>query len=257
MTVIVSSQNPTVGRIVDLRLRYEGQVDEDHPPPNDLHIDWRNPETGEWEGVTGWSEIPAGTDPTIEFDFELPPSMWSVTGSQGEHEFRVVWTHHEGAATAQRGRTIATEDLTVDTTPRPHDPPLKEWNWYVFWGKVLAGAFASTVAGVILNWWTAVAVIPCAITGFGGGAGGSAIGHIFAHLFDAPRKWTFRSSFLFTFFFTLAFAMLFGIQSIELEVAAIELGDVYNRVTFGVSLVSALLAAMLPGLLDNLRNDAE
>ena len=259
MTVVVTTQNPTVGQTVKLRLTYTGEGE----PPNDVHVDWKNPEGegDEWVPVTGWPTIPATDldgnpiDPSTGFDFPVPPGAWSTTGSQGTHQFRVRWTRRAPGATD--GATIHTEHFSVTTRPRPTDPPKKEWDWFVFWGKVLAGALASGAAGVVLNWWTAVAILPCLVTGAAGGAGGSALGHILTHLFDAPRKWTFSSAFLFTLFFTLAFSMLFGIGASDLEMQAAAMGDVYNRVTFGVSVVSALLAAMLPGVLDNLRNDAE
>lgn len=187
---------------------------------------------------------------------------------QTGHSFGKLSLRADSDASGTLRFTIICEDMDLDpnafsivadtgTTPVPAGRPPKEWNWKVFWGKVLGGIISSAVAGAILNWWTAVAILPCIATGAGGGAAGAAIGHWVAHVLDAPRTWTFRSAMLFTIFFTLAFAMLFGISASDLEIAAAARGDIYNRVTFGVSVVSAFLATILPGLLDNLRYDAE
>jgi hypothetical protein len=261
MSVVVLTQHPTVGQSIKLKLKYEG----DGPPPDDVHVDWQNPEAeegsgDEWKPITGWSTIPSTDldgnpiDPTDGFEFPVPPGGWSTTGSAGEHKFRVRWTRHGQQAGTEA--TIHTEYVTFRIRPRPDREPDKPWKWNTFWGKVFGGAFASGLAGVILNWWTGVGLLPCLVTGAGGGALGSAIGAWIAWLFDAPREWTFRSAFLFTLFFALTFSMLFGIMSIDLEIQAVAMGDVYNRVTFGVSLVSGMLAAMLPGVLDNLELDA-
>jgi hypothetical protein len=108
-----------------------------------------------------------------------------------------------------------------------------------------------------LNWWTAVAFVPCILTGLGGGALGGAAGYILVLLFDDPKiRWNFKSAFLFNVFFALTYAMVFGLLAIGLEREAAARGEVYNRVTFGVSLISSFLATALGGVLNNLRDDS-
>jgi hypothetical protein len=47
--------------------------------------------------------------------------------------------------------------------------------------------------------------------------------------------------------------MTFGLLAIDLEREAAARGELFNRVTFGVSAVSAFLAVILTGILNNLR----
>lgn len=132
----------------------------------------------------------------------------------------------------------------------------KEWDWLDLFGKILGGMFGSTVASIVFNWWTGAGIVVCALTGAGGGALGGIAGYLFVHFFDAPRiRWTLRSSFLFTLFFTLAFAMILGLLSMDLEQSWAAQGETWNRVTFGVSAISAFLAATLAGVLNNLRDE--
>lgn len=50
--------------------------------------------------------------------------------------------------------------------------------------------------------------------------------------------------------------MLFGLLATGLEEEAVARGEYFNRVTLGVSFVSAFLASMLTGVLNNLRDEA-
>lgn len=90
-----------------------------------------------------------------------------------------------------------------------------------------------------------------------GGAVSSALGQLLSWLLDDPKiHWNVKSVFLFALFFSLAFSVLFGLLAVDLEREAIARGEIYNRVTFGVSLISGFLTPLLGGLLNNLRDDS-
>jgi hypothetical protein len=249
-----------IERPLSLRAGESGQfrVDPMPSPPCRVVIELKLDGSSDWNVMSGANV--AGNN---------VPSPSDVGGfHQTGHSFGRLSLRGDSDASGTLRFTIICEDMDLDPnafsivsgigpTPRPAGRPPKEWDWMVFWGKVLGGLLTSGIAGMILNWWTGVALLPCLATGAAGGAAGAAFGHWVTHVLDAPRRWTFRSAMLFTMFFTLAFAMLFGITASDLEIAAAARGDIYNRVTFGVSVVSAFLAAILPGLLDNLKYDAD
>jgi hypothetical protein len=241
MTVTVTPSNPVQGQIVTFRVKYEGNP----PPPDDVHVDVLT-EDG-YVAVVGYDHIPAGLNPVDGFDIRVPPGAWSSTA--GEFSFRVRWT--------RGGKDIASESVSVTTTPRPTlGPPPKKWDWSVFLGKLLGSTLGGALSSFLFNWWTAAGIVVCVVTGAIGGAVGSVVSQILVHWWDAPRKWTFRSAALFNLFFTLSFAMVLGLLAIDLEREIAAQGETWNRVTLGVSAVSAFLATLLTGVLDNLRSDA-
>jgi hypothetical protein len=136
--------------------------------------------------------------------------------------------------------------------PMVASPP-KDWDWLVFLGKVLGGTAGGALSSTLFNWWTGAAILVCIVTGALGGAAGSAFGQFLVWIFDDPKiNWNIKSSFLFCMFFTLLFSMVFGLLSIELERESAS--EIFNRVTFGITAMSGLLATMLTGVLNNLRN---
>jgi hypothetical protein len=50
--------------------------------------------------------------------------------------------------------------------------------------------------------------------------------------------------------------MFFGLLAIDLEREALARGEVYNRVTIGVSLIAGFLSTILAGVLNNLRTES-
>ena len=241
MSVTTSPSNPEQGQTVTFHLKYEGNP----PPPDDVHIEVLTPDG--WVAVVGYDHIPAGMNPVNGFDIPVPPTpAWS---SPGQHSFRVRWT--------RGGKDIGGEAAYLTSRPHTLPPPPKEWDWKVFWGKVLGGAGGGALSSVLFNWWTGAGVVVCAITGAIGGAGGSAAGQILVYWWDAPRlRWSFRSAALFSLFYSLAFAMVLGLLALGLEREYAARGEVWNRVTLGISGVSAFLAAILGGVIDNLRSDS-
>lgn len=245
MSVTVSPPSPTVGQTVTFSVKYQGNP----PPPNDVHVEVES--GGTWVPVTGYDPIPAGMNPVNGFDLQIPPtSAWS---SPGLHRFRVRWT--------REGMDAGTEAAYVTTSAPPPSPApsteSKPWDWGVFGGKILGGAVGGAVSSFLFNWWTATGIIVCIATGALGGAVGGAVGQFFVWLFDAPRiRWSMKSAFLFSLFFSLGFSMVLGLLAIDLEQHAAGQGETLNRVTLGVTAVSAFLAAILAGVLNNLRNDS-
>jgi hypothetical protein len=240
MSILIQPPNPSVGQIITFNLTYPGSDE-----PDDVHVEVDV--GGAWQPVTGYDHIPEGKNPHTGFDLPIPPTPnWATPG---QHRFRVRWT--------KGGRDIGSEIAYVTTTAPPSPPPPpKTWDWWVFLGKILAGAGGSALSGVLLNWWTLVALIPCAITGAIGGTVSSALGQLFVWIFDAPRiRWNGRSAFLFVLFFSIAFSMFFGLLTIGLEREAAARGETFNRVTFGVSFVSGFLSSILPGVLNNLKDE--
>lgn len=237
MSVIVRPPTPGPGQIVSLDLKYEGS-----PPlryPNDVHIDVYK--DGKWTAVTGYDTIPPDKKPSEGFTLDLPPTAdWSMPGT---HQFQVRWTSDTVSIVNEPFsiRVIGTE---------------KTWRWDVFFGWLLAGAAGSAIGSAIMNAWTGAGFLACIVTGALGGMIGSALGQLLQWLLDAPRiKWTPRSAALFSLFFSLSFCMLFGLLAVPLEQAAIARGEPFNTVTLGVGFLSAFLAALLGGVLNNLRQE--
>jgi hypothetical protein len=246
MSISVKPSNPSAGQIITFHLKYEGTPP---PVPDDVHV-WVEKQDGTWTRVTGYDRIPRDPDNPVEdkdpltgFGLPIPPTPDWI--APGRHRFKVQWT--------SGGKEISTEITSVTTTSIPSP---KEWSWGDFWGKVLGGVIASLIFGALSNWWSGVAFVPCLVTGAAGGAVGSALGQLLAWLLDAPKiKWTFRSAMLFSLFFTLAFAAVLGLLAVGLEREAIARGEVYDRVTFGISALSGFLAAIFGGVLNNLREE--
>jgi len=241
MSVLVQPPHPVAGQSVTFTLKYQGNP----PPPNDVHVEVEN--GGVWQGVVGYDHIPAGMNPVAGFDLQIPPTAnW---GTPGLHRFRVRWT--------REGQDIGSEAVFVTTTPASPPPAPKPWDWAVFWDKVLGGALGGAASSTLFNWWTGAGIVVCAVTGAIGGAGGSAVGQFFVWLFDAPKiRWNMKSAFLFVLFFSITFSMIFGLLSIGLEREASAHGDIFNRVTLGVSAISGFLSAILAGVINNLRDES-
>jgi len=239
---------------VTFRFKYPGPA-----KPTDYHIyliDPAEPELKHARRLIDANVIPDGQDPLagIELPYYPGSPAFPMEGGRlkpGTYVFALVWSFHGERPDELDGETPALF-RTGD------GPGKKPWDWVVFAGKALGGALASGVSGAALNWWTVVALLPCILTGIMGGLAGGMFGYIFVWLFDDPRiRWGFRSAFLFVLFYTLAFSMVLGLLAIDLEVTAAERGELVNRVTLGVSVISAFLAACLAGVLNNLRDGRE
>ncbi|HUI76425.1 MAG TPA: hypothetical protein VLY24_00880 [Bryobacteraceae bacterium] len=243
MSVTVDPPNANPGQIVNLQLQYQGNP----PIPNDVHVEAES--GGSWVPVTGYDHIPAGANPANGIDLPLPPTgAWSTPGL---HRLRVRWTFNGDVV----GTEMAYVTVNAPAPPPAPTPASKEWDWGVFLGKVLGGSASGAVSSLLLNWWTLTAIVVCVATGALGGAVGGAVGQFFVWLFDAPKiQWNLKSAFLFVLFFGLAFSMVLGLLAINLEQSAAAQGDTLNRVTLGGTAVSAFLAAILAGVLNNLRD---
>lgn len=243
MPVTVRTADPVVGQIVTINVRYQANP----PDPNDVHVDVHT-ENG-FVPVVGYDTFPPGTNARNGFDIPIPPTpQWATPG---QHRFQLRWTRD--------GEPAGAEPFFVTTRPRPPRPSKqREWKWKVFWGKVVAGTLMSALGGIILNWWTGVGLLPCAVTGAAGGFGTGVLAYIVEYWFDEPRiDWSFESAFLFTAFWTLGFFMLFGILAFDIERAWVAQGEVwFNRVTVGVAFVATFLGCTLGGWLNNLRRDS-
>lgn len=245
------SLEPGAAGKVTFRFRYPGPA-----RPTDYHIyliDPAEPDLGKARRLIDANVIPEGQDPLagIELPYYPGSPAFPIEGGRlkpGAYVFALVWSFHGERADEMDSETPA-------LTKMGDGPGKKPWEWVVFSGKVLAGALASGVSGALLNWWNLAALVPCILTGIMGGALGGAFGYIFVWLFDDPKiRWGFRSAFLFVLFYTLAFSMVLGLLANDLEVAAADRGELVNRVTLGVSFVSAFLASCLAGVLNNLRD---
>lgn len=234
---------------VTFKLKYDGDV-----RPKDFHIyllDKDHPDIAHAKKLIDQPSIPDEWDPNGK-GIDVPyypgsPNFPMEDGklATGVYTFALVWSFGPGG-------TEHTDDQTASLVQMGDNA--KPWRWELLLSKVVAGATGSAASGGLLNWWTAVALIPCIATGALGGALTGLLGYIFVWWFDAPKiKWTFRTSFLFVLFFTLVFSMTFGLLAIDLEREAAARGELFNRVTFGVSAVSAFLAVILTGILNNLR----
>jgi len=236
---------------VTFHVRYQGKG-----VPNDLHIllqDPKNPGREHARDLIAYLTIPSGMDPLQGIDIPYFPSSFPTVGGRlapGIYTFLLVWSF--GGE-----RPDELDPDTPSLTETGNAEPPKEWSWWQLLAKVLGGAGGSAISGGLLNWWMVVAIVPCIITGGIGGAVGGAIGYLLSWLWDAPKiRWDLKSTLLFTLFFSLAFSMLFGLLALGPEQQAAAQGESFNRVTLGVSLVSGLLAAMLSGVLNNLRVEA-
>lgn len=238
------------GRIT-FQTRYTGDK-----TPTDLHIALLDAEGGKPKNLIGYPTIPPDMDPKKGIDIDISPGPPNFPFKDrklapGVYTFRLIWSFHNEFPDE------TDQDTPSLTVPETESQGMKPWSWISWGGKVLSGMAASAIAGVVLNWWTVVAIFPCFVTGLLGGFLGGTFGEFLVWLWDDPRiKWAFKNSALFNLFFTLFFAMLFGILSIDLEVAAAERGEYFNRVTLGVSFIAAFLSTLLTGVLNNLREEA-
>src|SRR5688500_8555693 len=138
---------------VTFHTRYTGDK-----TPTDLHIALLDA-NGKPKNITGYPRIPPGMDPNKGIDVDIfpgPPNFpfKDKRLAPGIYTFQLVWSF------SNEFPNETDADTPSLTVPEPETQSMNPWDWISWGGKVLSGMAASAIAGVILNWWTVVAIFP-------------------------------------------------------------------------------------------------